>query len=64
MKILIICSGKSKMICKKCYDSAGFDEACRHVMDCDIEKAESERISSGGRPVYVSSGKVLSVRRI
>ena len=57
MKILIICSGKSNMICKKYYDSAGFEEACRHVMDCDIENVENERISSGGRPVYVSSGK-------
>ena len=56
MKILIICSGKPNMICKKRYHSAGFDEACRLAAECDIEKAEKERISSNGRPVYVSSG--------
>lgn len=59
MKMLIICSGKPAMTWKRLYQSAGFDEACRYAMDCDIEneKVESERISSGGRPVYVSSGK-------
>ena len=45
------------MTWKKLYHSADFDEACRHAMDYDIEKAESEQISSGGLPVYVSSGK-------
>ena len=57
MKMLIICSGKPAMTWKKLYHSADFDEACRQIIDCDIEKAESERISSAGRPVYVSSGK-------
>lgn len=57
MKILIVCSGKPAMTWKKLYHSADFDEVCQHATDCDIEKAESERISSGGRPVYVSSGK-------
>ena len=57
MKMLIICSGKPAMAWKKLYHSVDFDEACRHAIDCDIKKAESERISSGVRPVYVSSGK-------
>ena len=57
MKMLIICSGKPAMTWKKLYHSVNFDEACRHAIDCDIEKVESERISSGGRPIYVSSGK-------
>ena len=57
MKILIICSGKPAMTWKKLYRSVDFDEACRQATDCDIEKVESERISSGGRPVYVSVGK-------
>lgn len=45
------------MTWKKLYQSADFDEACRQAAECDIEKAESERISTGGRPVYVGSGK-------
>lgn len=55
--MLIVCSGKPAMNWKKLYQSADFDEACRHAIDCDIEKVKLERISSGGRPVYVSSGK-------
>lgn len=57
MKMLIVCSGKPAMTWKKIYHSADYDEACRHAIDCDIEKTENERISSGGRPVYVSSSK-------
>ena len=45
------------MTWKKRYSSADYDEAYRYAIECDIEKAESERISSGGRPVYVSSEK-------
>ena len=57
MKMLIICSGKPAMTWKKLYQSADYDEACLQAMNCDIKKAESERISAGGRPVYVSSGR-------
>lgn len=57
MKMLIICSGKPAVTWKNLYNSADFDEACRHAVDGDIEKAASERISSGDRPVYVSSEK-------
>ena len=57
MKMLIICSGKPAMTWKKLYHSADFDKACQQAIACDIEKVENERISAGGRPVYVSSGK-------
>ena len=57
MKMLVICSGKPAMAWRKLYHSDDFDEACRHAMDCDIEKTESEKTSSSNRPVYVSSGK-------
>ena len=57
MKILIVCSGKSAITCEKKYNSAGFDEMCQSLPDCDIEAVNNERISSNNRPVYVSSGK-------
>lgn len=57
MKALLIVSGKAAMTKEKQYTAAEFEETFRHGLDCDIEETQGERISSHGRPVYVSSAK-------
>ena len=57
MKVLLIAGGKAAMTWEKQYTSAEFEEAVQCALDCDIEAAQVERISSHGRPVYVSSTK-------
>ena len=57
MKVLLIAGGKAAMTWEKQYTSAEFEEAAQCALDCDIEAAQVERISSHGRPVYVSSTK-------
>lgn len=57
MKVLLIAGGKAAMTKEKHYTSAEFEETARHALDRDIEAAKVERISSHGRPVYVSSAK-------
>ena len=57
MKVLLIAGGKAAMTWKKQYTSAEFEDALMRALDCDIEAAQVERISSHDRPVYVSSTK-------
>ena len=57
MKVLLIAGGKAAMTWEKQYTSVKFEEAAQCALDCDIEAAQVERISSHDRPVYVSSTK-------
>ena len=57
MKVLLIASGKAAMTWEKQYTSSEFEEASQRALDCEIEEAQTECISSHGRPVYVSSAK-------
>lgn len=57
MKILLIASGKAAMPKEKQYTSAEFEEISQRALDYDIETEKVERISSHGRPVYISSAK-------
>ena len=57
MKVLIVACGKAAMTWEKAYNSDEFNEISQRVIDCDVETIQTDRISSNGRPVYVSSAK-------
>lgn len=57
MKVLIVANGKAAITWEKAYNSVEFNEISQHVTDCDVETIQTDRISSNGRPVYVSSAK-------
>lgn len=57
MKVLIVACGKAAMTWEKVYNSDAFNEITRRVIDCDVETIQTDRTSSNGRPVYVSSAK-------
>ena len=57
MKVLIVACGKAAMTWEKTYNSDEFNEISRRMIDCDVETIQTDRISSNGRPVYVSSAK-------